>query len=55
MMKDKKLDELRKTAEDVCSNAKAQTAELDDDALDGVAGGMATVTLPDGTPELKIK
>lgn len=55
MMKDKKLDELRKTAEGVCSSAKAQTVELDDDALDGVAGGMAIVTLPDGTPELKIK
>lgn len=55
MMKDKKLDELRKTAEGVQRNVQAQTTELDDDALDGVAGGMAIVTLPDGTPELKIK
>lgn len=55
MMKDKKLDELCKTAEDVQRNVQAQTAELDDDALDGVAGGISTVTLPDGTPELKIK
>lgn len=43
-MKDKKLDELKKTAADAQKETNQKATELSDDALDGVAGGLSHVS-----------
>ena len=52
MMKDKKLDEAAKALDEARDSAAAQTEELSDEALDGVAGGI--VTHITGTGEMQI-
>ena len=53
-MKDSILKKAAEAAEEAKQELTAQAVELSDDALDGVAGGIAQITQT-GSPEFSIK